>query len=175
MNYYHWAPNPVKLRKQDYPQSGHPKPHGLWFDVNEDWKRWCAATQLNPENLRYRHTVTILDPSRILFLQKAREIDSFTKKYGRNLSCNVQLLQRSEDLDAITRDKGQSFFDDIQKAFANYILWNDVAEKHSGVIISPYSRSRSQTYLWYWGWNCAAGCIWDTSILRLGKPCKMVE
>jgi hypothetical protein len=175
MNYCHWAANPVKLHRQDYPQSGHPKPNGLWFDIDEDWKRWCEAAQFNLEGLRYRHTVTVLDSSRMLFLQKAREIDSFTKRYGRNLSCNVQLLQRSEDLGSIAQDKGRSFFNDIQKAFSSYILWDEVAEKYSGIIIAPYSRSRSQAYLWYWGWNCAAGCVWDTSVIRLGEPCNMFE
>jgi hypothetical protein len=175
MKYYHWASNPVRLRKRNYPQSGHPKPHGLWFDVNEDWKRWCDAAQFSPENLHYRHSVTILDKSRILFLKKAKEIDEFTQRYGHNMSFNVQPLQKSEDLDGLAHDGAQNFFIDVRKAFSNYIMWGEVAEKHSGIIISPYFRSRSQTYLWYWGWSCAGGCVWDTSILHLGEPCRMIE
>jgi hypothetical protein len=175
MNYYHWSSDPVRLRKRNYPQSGHPKPNGLWFDVNADWKRWCEAAEFGSENLRYRHDVTILDASQILFLKSARQIDAFTRKFGQDVSCHIQPLQKAEALDSCANDYGQNFFNDIQKAFSNYIMWGEVAEKYSGIIINPYSRSRSQTYLWYWGWNCASGCVWDTSILRLSKPCKMAE
>jgi hypothetical protein len=158
-----------------YPQSGHPKPNGLWFDVNEDWKRWCEAAQFRLENLHYRHTVTILDRSRILFLQRAKDIDVFTQKYSRNLSGRIQFLQSAKDMDVFTRRYGCDLFGDIQKHFSNYIMWGEVAEKYSGIIIVPYFRTRSGTYLWYYGWNCAGGCVWDTSVISLGKPCKRAK
>jgi hypothetical protein len=174
MTYYHWASDPIKLRRMHYPQGGHPKPNGLWFDVNGSWKRWCESVQFSLENLRYRHSVTVLDTSRILFLRNAKEIDLFTRKYGHNLSGHIQLLQSAEDSDAFTDQYGSDLFRDIQNQFSNYIMWGEVAEIHSGIIINPYFRSRSQTYLWYYGWNCAGGCIWDTSVIRLGKACDKV-
>jgi len=173
MTYYHWASNPIELRGMSYPQSGHPKPNGLWFDINGSWKRWCEAVQFRLEDLRCRHTVTILDASRILFLRNEKEIDVFTRQYGKDISSHIQTLQSSEDLDAFARQYGSDLFSNIQGQFSNYIMWEEVAEKHSGIIIDPYSRARSQTYLWYYGWNCAGGCIWDTSVIRLGKPRNM--
>jgi hypothetical protein len=173
MKYYHWASDPVRLRKMSYPQSGHPKPNGLWFDANEEWKRWCKTAQFRPETFRYRHTVTILDASRILFLKGAKDIDAFTRKYGGNLFGSIQLLQSDKDNDEFARKYGSDLFEDIKQQFSNYIMWGEVAEKHSGIIIAPYSRARSQTYLWYYGWHCASGCVWDTSVIRLGRPCKM--
>lgn len=170
MTYYHWASDPVKLRRMSYPQSGHPKPNGFWFDVNESWKRWCQSTQFRLEALRYQHTVTILDTSRILFLRKARDIDVFTREYAHNLSGHIQVLHSTTDTDAFARQYGRDLFSDIQKQFSNYIMWGEVAEKYSGIIINPYSRARSLTYLWYYGWNCAGGCIWDTRVIRLGEP-----
>jgi hypothetical protein len=172
MTYYHWASDPVKLRARSYTQGGHPKPNGLWFDVNESWKQWCHDVQFRLENLGYRHIVTILDKSRILFLRNAKDIDAFAREYGHNLSGHIQLLQNIGDTDAFARQYGRDLFGDVQRQFSNYIMWGEVAEKYSGIIIDPYSRSRSQTYLWYYGWNCAGGCIWDTSIIRLGKPCR---
>jgi hypothetical protein len=173
MTYYHWASEPVKLRGMSYPQSGHPKPNGLWFDVNESWKRWCEAVQFRLEDLRCCHRVTILDTSRVLFLRKAKDVDVFTRQYGHNISGLIQPLQSSEELDAFAGQYGNDFFSDIQWQFSNYIMWGEVAEKHSGIIVDPYFRARSQTYLWYYGWNCAGGCIWDTSVIRLGKPRNM--
>jgi hypothetical protein len=172
MNYYHWASDPVRLRQMSYLQSGHPKPNGLWFDVNEDWKQWCEAAQFRLETFRYRHTVTLLDRSRILFLKSAKDIDVFTRKYGRSLGGHIQLLQGAKDNDVFMRKYGRDLFGDIQEQFSKYIMWGEVAEKHSGIIIVPYSRARSQTYLWYYGWNCASGCVWDTSVIRMGRPCK---
>ncbi len=172
MAYYHWSSNPVKLKRMDYLQSGHPKPNGLWFDVNGAWRRWCEAVEFCPENLLYRHTVTIRDTSRILFLRRPRDIDLFTQKYGHDLSDHIRPLP-SEENDAFARQYGRDLFGEIQRQFSNYIMWIDVAAAYSGIVIDPYSRSRSQTYLWYYGWNCAGGCIWDTGVIRLGKPRKM--
>ncbi len=173
--YYHWAPHPVRLRRMRYLQSGQPKPNGLWFDVNGEWERWCASARFRPETFRYRHTVTILDASRILHLRSAKDIDAFTRKYGRDLSDRIRLLEGAQDLDAFTLNYGTYLFSDIRRQFSNYILWGDVAEQYGGIIIAPYSRSRSRTYLWYYGWHCASGCVWDTGIIRLGKPCRMAE
>jgi hypothetical protein len=175
MTYYHWAPEPVKLRRMSYPQSGHPKPNGLWFDVNGSWKRWCENVAFRLERLRYRHTVTILDTSRVLFLRNANDIDQFTREFGHNLAGHIQPLQSTEDIGAFANRYGSDLFRDIQRQFSNYILWGDVAEKYSGIIIHPYSRAKSLTYLWYYGWNCAGGCIWDTDAIRLDKTCKRSE
>ena len=175
MKYYHWASDPVRLRKMSYLQSGHPKPNGLWFDVNEEWKQWCEAAEFRLETLRYRHTVTILDASRILFLRGAKDIDVFTRKYERNLFDSIQILQSSKDIDKFTRKYGHDLIGDIQRQFSKYIVWGEVAEKYSGIIIAPYSRARSLTYIWYYGWHCASGCVWDTSVIRLGRPCDMAK
>jgi len=175
MTYYHWATNPIKLRRMRYRQSGHPKPNGLWFDVDGSWKQWCEAVQFRLEGLRYRHVVTILDASRILFLRKAKEIDHFTREYGQDLSGCFRPLQSSADLEAFAHQYGTDLFSEILGQFSNYIMWDEVAEKYSGIIINPYSRARSKTYLWYYGWNCAGGCVWDTGLIRLGKPSVMTN
>jgi hypothetical protein len=170
MAYYHWAQNPVTLQRMTYPQMGHPKPNGFWFDVNGSWKRWCDAVQFGPEALHFRHTVTILDTSRILILKDAKDIDLFTRRFGHDLTGHIMPLQSHEELDQFTGQYGKDLFKDILGQFTNYIMWGEVTKEYSGIIISPYSRARSQTYLWYYGWNCAGGCIWDTDIIELGKP-----
>ncbi len=170
MAYYHWASEPVKLDRRHYPQCGHPKPNGLWFDVNGSWKQWCESIQFRLEKLQYRHSVTILDDSRVLYLKNARDIDRFTRRYGQNISGNIESLQNPEEMDEFTRQYGRDLFKDIVGQFSNYIMWEDVAEKHSGIVIHPFSRSRSRKYLWYYGWNCAGGCIWNLNVIRIGDP-----
>jgi hypothetical protein len=170
MTYYHWASAPVTLRMMNYQQMGHPKPNGLWFDVNGSWKQWCEAVQFRTEALCFRHTVTILDTSRILFLKNARDIDTFTRRFGHDFTGNIEPLQTPEELDNFAGQYGKDLFQDVLGQFVNYIMWGEVAQEYSGIIISPYLREQSETYLWYYGWNCAGGCIWDTNIVSLGKP-----
>lgn len=169
MAYYHWASNPVELTQRSYPQRGHPKPNGFWFDVDGSWKRWCESIEFRLETLCYRHTVTLLDESKILFLNKAEDIDEFTGEYGQDLSGNFQCLQSPEEMDEFSQKYGQNLFNEILGQFSNYIMWGDVAEKYTGIIIDPYLQEKSETYLWYHGLNCAGGCIWDTDVIRLGK------
>ena len=127
--------------------------------------------QFHLVDLRYRHTVTILDKSRVLFIKNMGEADRFTSEYGHNLSGQIQSLQSPEDMRAFESEYGHDLFGDILAQFSNYILWSEVAEKYTGIIVDPYFQEKSLTYLWYYGWNCAGGCIWDTSVIRLDKPC----
>lgn len=173
MTYYHWAAHPVTLRQQSYQQFDHLKPNGLWFDANGAWRRWCESVQFRLESLRYRHTVVLVDASRILFLKSASDIDAFTEEYGLSFSGSIQLLQDPDDADAFTRNYGTNLFSEIQKQFSNCIRWEEVAARHSGIVIAPFLRSRSLTCSWYYGWNCAGGCVWDTSVIRLGRPRRM--
>lgn len=169
MTFYHWASKPVKLGRRDYLQGGHPKPNGLWFDVDESWRQWCESVQFGMEKLRYRHTVTILDDSGILYLKNARDIDRFTRTYGRNMAGHIRSLQNPDEIDAFALRYGRDLFSEIVGQFSNYIMWGEIAEKHTGIVVHPYSPSRSRKYLWYHGWNCAGGCVWDTSVIQLGR------
>ena len=169
-NYYHWAARPVRLRRMSYVQAGDTKPNGLWFDIDEEWKHWCERVRFRLETFRYRHEVKILDDSRILFLPSAEDIDAFTETYGRDFSSRLRIIQDPADVEAFSRAYGRDLWAEKRRQFASFILWQEVAERYSGIIVAPYCRARSHTYLWYYGWHCASGCIWDTSIIHLGKP-----
>ncbi len=52
--------------------------------------------------------------------------------------------------------------------FAGYIDWIKVAKQYAGLIIAPYQwgyRLEPGTH-WYYGWDCASGCIWDASVIE---------
>ena len=170
MIYCHWAPEPVGLREMQYPQGGQPKPNGLWFDVNGAWKRWCESVGFQPENLRYRHTVTVVDASRIRFLRSAEDVDAFHREFGRDLSVHIRPLHSQAENDAFARGYGRDLFGEILKQFSSYVLWDAVAARYDGIIVHPYLRTKGKTYIWYHGLNCACGCVWDTGVIRLGKP-----
>jgi hypothetical protein len=45
----------------------------------------------------------------------------------------------------------------------NYINWRRVARKYHGIVIAPYLRELrfDEAVWWYYGWDCASGCIWN--------------
>jgi hypothetical protein len=47
------------------------------------------------------------------------------------------------------------------------LAWPRLAERYAGIEIAPYmhERSRCAAATWYLGWDCACGCIWDSSAM----------
>lgn len=46
----------------------------------------------------------------------------------------------------------------------DHINWPMVADRYQGIVIAPYLWSRRMDGgLWYYGWDCASGCIWDAA------------
>lgn len=51
-----------------------------------------------------------------------------------------------------------------RKLCSTYELdWLKVKQKYQGIIIAPYQWKcrMAQETKWYYGWDCASGCIWD--------------
>lgn len=57
----HWSDKPVQLEPRQYHQEQGYKPRGLWFDVDEDWKRWCEGEEFGLQRLAVPHAVSIRD------------------------------------------------------------------------------------------------------------------
>lgn len=119
------------------------KPNGLWVSVDdvedESWPAWCRAEDFHTDHLTVRTRVSLHDDARILRLIGARDIDEFAKMFAKN---------------------------DPRYDFNTYGLdWHSVAVAYQGIIIAPYVFARRFTHLWYYGWDCASGCIWDASAI----------
>lgn len=67
---------------------------------------------------------------------------------------NILYLRKEEDIDAFTFCYGKNF-GSIQA-----IDWHTVAEEYDGIIITPYQWGKRFEH-WYYGWDCASGCIWN--------------
>jgi len=128
------------------------KPAGLWVSVDgeHDWLTWCQAEDYNVEGLKHRYRIVLKDfaMERLLHIKTVPELDAFTHLYG----------DRARD-PLLTCD---------------YIDWALLASEHAGIIISPYQWERRMEYLWYYGWDCASGCIWDPTVIDhfelIGSP-----
>jgi hypothetical protein len=113
------------------------KPAGFWVSVDgkDDWKEWCEAENFGDLSQQYRHKVTLKADSNILLLTDKLEVLCFRERYGRET--NNPLYQ------------------------IPYIPWDQVAQDYQGIIIAPYQWELRLEEMWYYGWDCASGCIWD--------------
>ena len=153
----HYTPEPFvfehRLVEQADPATFPLKPHGLWVSVegNMDWRE-AAEDMFGTEGLRHATLITLAPDANLLRLTTARDIDRFTEKYSRTFDESLPKLGRSID-------------------------WRLVAAEHQGLIVAPYQFSRrlTQHTFWYYGWDCASGCIWDTAAIASVEAIQEVE
>ena len=123
--------------KQEWPASEFEKPRGLWLSVDGEhsWEEWCESENFGIGPIRHR--VVLAPAANILYCRDALDLDCLTERYG------VEVPGYSWRRIAIE--------------------WHRIADEYQGIIITPYiwERRLHDAYLWYYGWDCASGCIWD--------------
>lgn len=149
----HWSMEPItNIDDRQYQQRIAWKPSGLWFDVDRDWLRWCDGEDYRRECLRYRHRLKLADDAVILRLSGSDAILRFTEEYAKPHPALTDL------------DNEVNIFDRHHSAV---IDWPRIAESFQGIIITPYCWRARWAFMWYYGWDCASGCVWDPSILTI--------
>ena len=129
------------------------KPRGLWVSVlgEDDWPSWCRSEKFALESLEQCLEVVLAIPHNILILNSIQDIDEFHEQY------NGPLYPGATTSRAIN--------------------WQRVAESFHGIIIAPYQWGRrlDDKTGWYYGWDCASGCIWDASAIASITPIEEKE
>ena len=121
---------------------GNNKPNGLWYSIGNSWKDWCSYEAFRLETFQYK-TRLLINTNKLLQLNSIKAINEFTDTYS---------------IDPY-----------ITRTFRSMcrINWDAVAEKYAGIEISPQQGwQRLNGATWYYGWDCASGCVWDTSIVH---------
>lgn len=117
------------------------KPAGLWLSVEgeQDWESWCVEEDFGINRLKYRHSIELSKDSNVLHIDNS----DFLMKFG--------LLYRGYNDSPVNM----------------YLRWKEIAEEYQGIIIAPYQYScrLELDTSWYYGWDCASGCIWDSSAI----------
>lgn len=112
------------------------KPSGLWVSAEEheqNWRKWCESERFAIGGLA--HLVTLAPGARVLEIGCAAELDAFDREFG----LVEERISRILSLE-----------------------WRRVAERWQGIVIAPYIWERRLSAIdWYYGWDCASGCIWD--------------
>lgn len=116
-----------------------PKPKGLWVSDEDDygWRQWCSDENFGTDRLAVAHEIELATDARVLTIDSPAGIDQFTQWYG---------------------DPGGDPY---------WIDWPAVASVHQGIVISPYiaARRMARGSRWYYPWDCASGCIWDSEAI----------
>lgn len=149
MKLIHYTDKELSLEPRVYDQKEQHiqcKPRGLWVSVEGeyDWEWWCESENFRLENLVVRYEVELKDNADILHLKTKEEIYKFTESYS--------MSTRSWDREHDTYE----------------IRWDDLKIKYQGIIISPYQWDCRLAIgsSWYYGWDCASGCIWDLTCIK---------
>lgn len=150
----------VRSTEQTTPSGFYEKPHGLWVSVEGacDWASWCVGNDFDTEFLSDKWEIVLAENANILRIASIGEIDAFTEKYGiYDTRCHEVL--RSGGL-ATSHFGRQPAID-----------WPRVAKEYQGIIIAPYIwERRMETHTgWYYGWDCASGCIWDAEAIASAR------
>lgn len=137
------------------------KPYGLWVSDEDDygWRKWVADNDYEWATLKYKYEVELKPAANILFICNKSELRLFTDKYKAKSKLNSDL----DDMPFF----GKTVTD---------IDWPHVARDYQGIIITPYLWECRLDFhsQWYYGWDCASGCIWSSDAIAggLGREIK---
>jgi len=121
------------------------KPLGLWLSddaCSPNWKSWCEGEEWGLDGLKHRHAVTLSSTSNVLILSGTDAILAFHHRFQAPIS----------------------------NTMPDYLMidWGRVCAEWQGIIITPYvwELRLDRRCRWYYGWDCASGCIWDIDAIE---------
>jgi hypothetical protein len=146
----------VRSVPQGLPGSREDKPSGLWFSIEEDWKKVCEGTGLRLLRLAVATEIVPAKDSRLLSLAGERMVVDFTTEY------------------AVRPDRTSGLPTSVDRGgnACNGIDWRRVASQYQGIVISPFvcSLCVEPRTRWYSWWDCESGCLWDSAAVAALKP-----
>lgn len=116
------------------------KPQGLWVSVEGEygWREWGMENEYGCFD--HRFSVTLAEGHKVLI---------------------------TDDLIGFHRRFKKAWYPDHPYSY-EYIQWEEVAREYQGIVIPTYHwefRFDTPVSDWYYGWDCASGCIWDAAAI----------
>lgn len=147
--FVHYSQKPFEFERRTYDQRVDTKPRGLWLSVDDAWLDWCRGENFHLEHCEWAIPVSIREGATVLGLATEEDLDAFTREYRRRPSRARPPYVETNSL---------------------LIDWSAVARWFDGIVISPYQWGRRLELPWYYGWDCASGCVWNCARLEFGEP-----
>jgi hypothetical protein len=141
---------PYSVRQDNKGCVGKPN-GGLWYGCGNSWIEWCLAEDFGLE-WSYVHEIDV-DLSKIKVIDNIADFDLFSEKFG----LADEFYSRFVNQDFMPK------FDRID--------WKRLESLgFMGIEINPYLwKRRLSGGMWYYGWDCASGCIWNAEAVKFVK------
>lgn len=126
--------------KWNYPlqQEVKMKPKGFWYACGTEWIDWVRREMPSWQSqLANLYQVVLSPKAKMLYIRNVAEFDAFDRKYR-----------------VPRKPTGWMYID-----------WVRVANDYDGIEIYPYLWQRRTGVNWYYTWDVASGCIWNTEII----------
>lgn len=114
------------------------KPRGLWVsdETEEGWSHWIKSEELNWIDGANKFELEV-NLEKILVLSTPSEIRKLP---------TIPSILGSE--------------------LRTGVPWDRIAQEWKGILITPYQWECRRDTIWYYGWDCASGCIWDVTAIE---------
>ena len=138
----HYGHKPIERVRRRVQEYGEWKPRGLWVSVegnNDGWREWCEAEAFSG-GWTHVYAVTLAVGANVLHVDTEHALVGFHERWA----------------DYFAPYPGATY----KRAAVD---WQAVAKEYDGIIIAPYQwhyRLEGEISEWYYGWDCASGCIW---------------
>lgn len=157
MKLVHYSNAPVRLEdlkrlEQSELNGQYFKPRGLWVSDDDEewnWRTWCEEEDFRLDHLTHANEVILVPDPNVLILNSATDIDRFSAEFA---------TFGEGELPEIVR---------ITLRTTLFLNWPRVMQRWNGIIITPYivARRLASECMWYYGWDCASGCLWEPSAI----------
>jgi hypothetical protein len=131
------------------------KPRGLWYGINQSWVEWCSSEE--PGWVHDHFHEVVLDHTKILRISNIKQFNAFEKEFGMIDPMLKMFEDRMPSLGGFSLEASHIGRESID--------WHKVAKQYSGLEITPYLWEKRLTSMWYYGWDCASGCVWNANAI----------
>lgn len=168
MNYptlHHYSKEPMHavgsvspIHPEGKHKAGAHKPLGFWVSDDNDfgWAEWCEGERFG--DYKYRYLVELARPDDLLWVRSLDALKAFSNEHCEPAAWTEGMAPSRRDYYREPR-------------------WGRLATKYAGVIITPYQWELrlADGFMWYYGWDCASGVIWDGSVVASVSEVPMVR
>lgn len=144
----HYAAAPFTFDRDyayDEYATGVGKPVGLWFSVLGEygWPEWCRDEGYALHRLGVEYAVHLTDSARLLVIDTLESLRDFDRRMSPAPRYGLEGHASRLDLD-----------------------WSPVMGLYDGLVIAPYQGHARFDLLWYYGWDCASGVVWNLDAVK---------
>lgn len=132
------------------------KPTGMWYGVHDSWIQWCNS-EMSGWIGRYLYEV-VTHEDQILKIDTIEKFEAFEQEYLYN-PYKDQMAKLAGLIPALdTQD-----YLPLRMKSVDYV---SLSKNYAGLEIAPYFYEKRLSSFWYYGWDCASGCIWNKSAIK---------